>query len=825
VIIQVPPTGSPNSAIALVGEQPGKYEIIQKKPFVGPAGRQLDECLNAAGISRHECYITNVIKDLMHPLVYYIDLSKRPPRVSPAGQECIDFLEEELKKCSANVIVPIGNIALFAICGLVGITKYRGSVLESTLCFGRKTIATLHPATIIPPKNQYLNRHLIIYDLKRAKAQSTLPEIEYTPRNLVLRPSYSEVILELKGLEYEGLNGTVIFYDIELFNEEVSCISFSCQPRRAICIPFIHSQGDYFTVEQETEVWRRIGAILENRKIRKGGQNIAFDSHFLLRKYGIKARNLDDTMVAQKILFPDYPVGLQFITTMYTDIPYYKDDGKRWFRVGGSWEALWRYNSLDSISCAEALPKQKLDLERMDNLITYDRQTKIIEPLVYMMERGIRVDVEGMRKEGERCERKIEELQGELNAVAGRELNPNSSQQLVQYFYVEKGIPPYHKVTKGESRITVDDTALSRLIRKGIAEASLIREIRELGKLRSNYLNLDKVDRDGRIRCSYNPAGTRFSRLSSSENVFGTGMNMQNWPHKTLKFLLPDKRYIYYSLDMSQIENRIVAYVGRIPQMIDAFENDIDVHRLTASLIFGKPASEISDEDGSSPLAGGKYSERFWGKKANHALNYGLGYRKFALTHELPETEANWIVERYHTAYPGVRQTYHAMIREQLARDRTITNLFGRKTLFLGQWGEDLFKEAYSCIPQGTTGDKINEQGINFIYYNQDRFRPVELLIQVHDSIGFQIPTSVSWERHADCLIRIKDSLETPLVWREREFVVPADLTMGLNFHKEGDLCITIKHKNFPSTKEKLAQMLKENYDKLCHRAASLEIG
>ena len=815
MIIQVPPTGSPNSAIALVGEQPGKYEIIQKKPFVGPAGRQLDECLNAAGISRHECYITNVIKDLMHPLAYYIDLSKRPPRVSPAGQECIDFLKEELEKCSANVIVPTGNIALFAICGLVGITKYRGSVLESTLCFGRKTIATLHPATIIPPKNQYLNRHLIIYDLKRAKAQSALPEIEYTPRNLVLRPSYSEAIDELEHLRQKGLEGATIFYDIELFNEEVSCISFSYRPRRAICIPFIHSQGDYFTIEQEAEIWRRIGAILENREIRKGGQNIAFDSHWLLHKYGIKARNLDDTMVAQKILFPDYPVGLQFITTMYTDIPYYKDDGKRWFRVGGSWEALWRYNSLDSISCAEALPKQMLDLKRMDNLITYERQTKIIEPLVYMMKRGIRVDVEGMRKEGERCEREIERLQGELNAVAGKELNPNSSQQLVQYFYVEKGIPPYHKVTKGESRITVDDTALTRLARKGVAEAPIIREIRGLGKLRSNYLNLSKIDRDGRIRCSYNPAGTRFSRLSSSENVFGTGMNMQNWPHSMLRFLLPDEGYIYYSFDLSQIENRIVAYVGRIPQMIEAFENDIDVHKLTAALIFNKPASEISDEDGSASIGNGRHSERFWGKKANHALNYGMGYSKFALVNEMSETEAKWIIERYHSAYPGVRQTYHSMIREQLARDRTITNLFGRKTLFLGQWGEDLFKEAYSCIPQGTTGDKINEQGLNFIYYNQQWFSAVELLIQVHDSIGFQLPADLPLAAQADILFRIKASLETPLVWREREFVVPADLSMGLNLHKEGDLSITIKHKDFPTTIAGLAERLKQGYDKI----------
>ena len=808
----VPSEGPLNAKIALVGEQPGKYEVRSRRPFVGPAGRQLDECLQAAGISRFECYLTNTIKDLDKPLASYIDL-KNPnkPMVTSEGQDYINLLREELSKCSANVIVPIGNPALYALCSRVGITKWRGSVLESTLLSGdRKTVPTLHPATVIPPKNQFLNRHLIVFDLKRAKAESEFKEIRGKSRYIRIFPSFLEATEFLHKCLTAGMEGRTIDYDIELYNEEVSCISFASASNFVMCIPFVGPNGDYFTLEQEAEIWKLIARILEDENIKKRGQNIAFDSHFLLRKYGIGARNLDDTMVAQKILFPDYPVGLHFITTMYTDLPYYKDDGKKWFKVGGGWETLWHYNSLDSISCAEAFPKQVFDLERQGNLETYERQRKLIPPLVYMMERGIRVDVEGMRREGEEYGRKLERLQEELNVLAGRDINPNSPKQLAQYLYVEKGLTPYRKRGGG---ITTDDDALKRLARKGVPEASIIREIREAVKLRGNYLNIDKVDKDGRIRCSYNPVGTRYSRISSSENIFGTGMNMQNWPHPLLKHLLADEGYIYYSMDMSQIENRIVAYVGSVTQMIEAFESGEDVHRLTAALIFGKSVDEISDEEGSSTLAGGRFSERFWGKKSNHAFNYGLGYRSFALQMEIPETEGKWIRDRYHNAYPGVEQKYHTMIRDQLSKDRTLTNLLGRRTLFLDQWGDKLFREAYSCIPQGTTGDKINEHGVNFIYYNQQWFWPVELLTQIHDSIGFQVPLNIPWLKHASMILRIKNSLETPLVWKERRFVVPVDLVMGLDMYKEGDKCREIKHKDFPTSVDTLARKLEENYN------------
>jgi DNA polymerase-1 len=427
-----------------------------------------------------------------------------------------------------------------------------------------------------------------------------------------------------------------------------------------------------------------------------------------------------------------------------------------------------------------------------------------------MQEHGILVDTEGMLKFGEDLDSRIESMQQELDEIAGQPLNINSPKQLKDYFYIKKKVKPYKNKA---GAISVDKDVLKRLSRKGFKEAKLIQEMRGLSKLRSTYINLDKIDPDSRIRCSYNPVGTMFSRLSSSENIFGTGMNLQNWPPPAMSFLKPDDGYIYYSFDLSQAENRMVAYIGQVGQMIHAFETGRDVHKLTASLIFGKPYEDISSEDGSCSLGGGEHSERFWGKKANHGLNYDLGYRNFSFAYEIPENEGKFIVERYHSAYPGVRNGYHAYVRQQLHKDRTVVNLMGRRTTFLDEMGHSLYKKAYSCNPQGSTGDIINERGINYIYYNQEDFGPIELLNQIHDSIGFQIPLSVSWLEHARMLIKIRKSLELPLSIHGRDFVIPADLTMGLSLSKnEG---IELKGKNFPYSEVELAKLLEDNYSSL----------
>ena len=806
----VPPSGPRDARIVLVGEQPGKIEVQRRKPFCGPAGNELSNCMEAAKIPRTECYFTNVIKDIDRPLRDYINIKGRSTSMLPFGQEYIDELRDELAALNPNVVVAVGNVALYALCSRTGITKWRGSILESTLIPGLKIIPTIHPATIIPPKFVYLNKHLLTHDLTLARRQSEFPEIKLTERHFRTGPTFYDSMSYLDDMIYEGLHNKTIAFDIEIHNMQVSCISFSADATHAISIPFVDSKGDYYTIEQEAEIWLRIASLLEHPAIRKVGQNVIFDNSFLLRRYGIKTKNVDDTMVAQQIITADYPKGLDFICSMWTDLPYYKDEGKQWFKVGGKWETLWEYNARDSIACSIALPKQLSEIDNMQNLPTYERQRLLIEPLTFMMENGICADVVGMTKAFNSADTRIAELQEELNNAAGQSLNPNSPKQLKEYFYNLRRVKPYKKGGKP----TTNDDALKRLARRGFSEASIIQEMRRVNKQRANYLDPSHVDPDGRIRCSYNPVGTRYSRISSSKNIFGTGMNLQNWPHSMLRYLTADPGYIYYSFDLSQFENRVVAYVGNVCQMIEAFETGQDVHSLTAGLIFDKPANEISRVDGSCNLGDGQHSERFWGKKANHGLNYDLGYKSFALYYEIPENDAKYIIEKYHTAYPGVRQTFHAHVRRQLSKDRTLTNLLGRRTRFLGRWEHKLFKEAYSCIPQGTCGDLINERGLEYIYYNQELFPNMQLLTQVHDSVGFQLPLNDSWLDHAHQLNLIKRSLETPLSWRVRDFVVPVDLTIGLNM---GEV-VEIGHKKWPDTNIKLAQMLEENYVQLLNK-------
>jgi len=1108
----VRPSGDLQTAkIIIVGEQPGQTEIQTGRPFCGPAGRELDSCLTAVGISRTDCYFTNYAKDLDKHVSEYLNLKTKT--YSEKGKQYLSTLLSEMKQANTPAIIAMGNYAMTALTGITspGVTKWRGSVLENPELPGKYIIPTIHTSTILPPEMQYLNKFLIQLDLKRAK-QISEGGFQRKRRELIIAPTYYDSLQYLRKCFAAGMKGEIVYFDIELYNEEVSCISFAIQDDEGISIPFVHNSGDYFSIEQELEVWKAIAHILEKPEIRKCGQNVSFDSHFLLRRYGIKSKNLEDTMIAQRTLMPDYPIGLDFITSIWTDQPYYKDEGKKYFS-GGGWEQLWRYNTTDSLMCAEAFPKQVEKLTANDNYETYHQQSRLVPPLVYMQERGIKVDIDGMKAKAQEYELEIVELRKELNLLAGRVLNANSPKQLKDYFYGELKFKPYkNRQTGGDS---TDNLAMKRLSRQGVKEARVIQNIRKNRKLVSTYMNPAKFDKDNRIRCSFNPAGTRYSRLSSSSNIFGTGMNLQNWPHSLHRYLLFDEGYVGYRIDLSQAENRIVAYVGNVIPMIECFERGDDVHSLTASLIFSKPPKEISREPGSCSLGDGTQDERFWGKKANHcklktcevltpkgwvtideayinnyeiaqwnkldesitfitpskwfvsnysgeihtihnerifqeatpehrmpvyydrkikdmkiskypksgkygaplsgffsglymlpdcaikllvafqadgcwngnsmtfklhkerkikrlirilktgeipfthpthgyitisskhsisifakkfmgrdknfggwllslsgetldsfldelphwdgylirnmyfttsrnniewaqiishlrgraaniieqdnsksnsfgnkmlyklnihnntrpathainhikrtvnnetifcptvptgyfvvrennkisitgnSLNYDLGFRAFALIYEMPENQAKFIVDRYHLAYPGVRNNYHQMVRSQLKANRTVTNLMGRKTLFMDQWGDKLFKEAYSCIPQGTVGDVINKRGINYIYFREQEFEPVELLLQVHDDITFQIPISTGYDYHAEALLKIKKELETPLVTPDgREFIVPADVTVcPRSFDKEQGT--ELKGKNFPSDPKALAEKLK----------------
>lgn len=832
----VPPSGNLDADLGGCGEQPGMQEIMARppRPFIGPAGRGMDECLVMTKILRRDLYLTNVIKDLDAPLKHYIDIDTRGKyTIHSEGYQYIQELGVELKKLHLNCIVAFGNIALLALTNRIGITKWRGSVLESTLVPGLKVVPTFHPATFIPPKFNFLNRPLICEDLLRAKYESGFKEIKRTKRTIIIRPIFNQVIDVLNHCYEVGCRGQTIGIDIEVINGEVDCISFGWSQTESISIPLRDQKGDYFTPDEELEIWLLVAKIIQEERISKVGASLIFDLQFLFHKYGIRPRGtLHCTQIAQKIAFPDFPTGLDFVTTQHTDIPYYKQDGKQWMKMqAGTWEQWWNYNGMDGLVPVEALPKQLDILRKQGNLETYHRQRKLIPPLIYMSERGIKVDVQGMIDYKEEQQVKLNLLAEELNCIVGHSINYNSPDQVMDFFYNECGIKAYKKRNqKGEYKDTSDVDALKRLfrnpsnpdcVRRG---ARVMLDIRSLSKRISTYLNVGKVDKDGRYRSSYKPVGTETGRISSGETIFGTGGNQLNWPHDLLRFFLFDEGYVGYSFDLSQIENRIVAYVGGVISQIEAFEQGIDLHKMTGSVILDKPYDQISDKDGSSDIGDGRHSERYWGKKGNHAINYDIRYKTFALKNEIPEGEAKYILEKIHRGYPQIRGGYHLIIQNMLKKDRTVTNLLGRSRLFLGpvipsfpnnpkSACEDTYREGYAQLPQSTVADKVNEQGVEYIYYNQDLFHSLELLTQIYDSIVFQIPLAVPWESHAQKLLYIKQSLETPLYWHETEIKTPCDLSIGFNMCKEQ--MKEIKSKNIPNDVNQLADKLQEAYNEL----------
>ena len=1132
----VPPSGRLDAKYVIVGEQPGRDEVKIGVSFCGPAGRNLDEALEAAGISRKDCYLTNVIKRFALPISQFITFTTGRNTRAIATDFFIESqkqLHEELSNTTAEVILACGNVALYALTTRIGITHWRGSFIETMVGDRmRKIIPMFHPATYTREKlykdpDAYMNKFLCISDLKKAKYYTEVPTRRPIPRILKVARKFLEAMNFINECYIKGLEGKWICYDIETTrgNAQLACIGLAHEENVAMCIPLMDERGDFFTEEQEIAILEELERLFNNDKIVKVGQNVIFDAHFMLKRYGIRTHNLQDTMVAQGIISHETRKGLDFITSVHTDIPYYKADGKIWLEGGTAFEKGWSYNCLDVLSCATAIRRQRSTLQGQQNLATYENQVRLIEPLTYMMEHGIKVDTIGMKQAQTEALLQAQSLDYEARKIIRQytptadTLNFDSPQQMCEYFYHTRKLKPYYSQKTGNE--TVDVTALKRLSNQGVKEAGLILNIRRLSKKASTFLEVDKVDADGRIRCQYNPVGcvlpdtevlttngwcridsipeginvlqwssngdltwcvpevvnydvednimmkceseyhdctytidhripsyvpnkqkleiksaidtaqtyrqlpisgklfdnnaihfpdflrivamiqadgcisggniilnfkkpekaircqqllhvtglpyttpkgnkdyyrynirashckeliellgkdkqfgpwllkfdqasltafideirywdafsdgihesyryntihknnaewvatiahlcgmrgsvryrehlgytqiyhvsiskkdkvsikeknwqkttytgkvwclitptefflarsngkifitgnTKFGRISSSGNIFGTGRNLQNQPHDVLTYLTPDEGYVLYSLDMSQIENRIVAYYGRIPQLIDVFEAGMDSHRVTGSLIFNKPYEQISDIAGSCDFGDGTHSERDWSKRANHGFNYGYGPRSFSLKYEIPEAQAKWIHGRYHRSYPGLAQNYWLGVEQSIRNNHYLENLLGHRIYFLGQFDP---LEAYAAIPQSTCAELMNFNGINFTYYNTlPCFESVELLTQIHDSMEIQMPLSIPINIHAQVLVKIKESLECDLTIYGRTFHVPVDLVVNNNMNKETG--VSIKGSSFSSSPKALEQELAKAFVKLGYKS------
>lgn len=810
--IRVEAIGPLDAPAVFIGEAPAAEECARLEPFVGEAGRELNSWFGFTGLIREQLRITNIRKERApnDNMGVFARLTKptkqKPIESAPRWEEWLESVEElrqELSLCTANVLVPLGNYPLYALTGLRGIGKYRGSILESTLLPGRKVIPTYHPAGV---RRNFMNRYYAIQDLMRIKLDMQFPELRLPERGFTIEPSFECVCGRLQELLIDDPGDRVLGLDLEMINDEVSHVGLSWDSAEAMSIPFLKPWENVWTPDQEADILQLLTHVLKRYPV--CAQNIGYDAFVLWRKYGIRVNVQHDTGIAHHLAFPDLLKSLEILCSLYTREPFYKFEGQFWNVRNWDQRRASVYNCKDVVVLQDIMPKVQKELKWRRNTELYTKTMRLMHPILFMQARGIKIDMKVREELAEEYGKKEKTALKALDEDLGFKLNPNSSDQCIAYFYGKKNWQLYkrkkpasiildifpharnHKPYFKKKSVTVDEDALVRLLVKGEKAAQFILDARRARKALSTFI-LFNMDPDQRLRSSFDPTAVS-GRLKSSKFLWGTGMNQQNFPKKIRRMWIPDDGYVAFGVDLINADLRAVANFANERVMIQAFENREDVHSLTAAQMLNKPIEQISREVGSSPYHGRPDdSERdAAGKRPNLALGYDMSARTAALNWEMPESQAGPIVDRWHRIYPNIRAVFHREVQAQLGENRTLTNPMGRHRRFLGRWGRELFKDGYNWMGQSTVSDVINWRGLLFIYENQQWFRYIELLNQIHDEVCFQIPLSQGWVRMSEMILRVRDSLQLPLFWKGREFFIPAELKLGHAFYPMKELDI-----------------------------------
>jgi uracil-DNA glycosylase family 4 len=326
----------------LVGEAPGQTDIDKQEGFTGSSGRIMNKILGAAVLSRDECSLNYVVKELVSGNDFwglYEDKARTIP--TPKLSSYIDQLKDEISAYRPNLAVAVGEEALRALTGLRGITKYRGSVLGSTLVPGLKVIPTVQPAWILQGQFKYF--WITVADFQRAAREYVRPELDVAVFNSITNPTPQDVLQFFRSLSPDE----PWCIDIETRAQHIACFSVA-QGETALCVPLQNTTGCNYGVLAESSIWLELQHLM-NRCPKLVGQNLTFDLDYLLDRGICPSGIWMDTMVAHSTLYPEFPKGLDFLASFYTKMPYYKDEGKTWNSKVPD-RQLWEYNNKDTIT-------------------------------------------------------------------------------------------------------------------------------------------------------------------------------------------------------------------------------------------------------------------------------------------------------------------------------------------------------------------------------------------------------------------------------------------------------------------------------------------
>lgn len=534
----VPHIGPEDADIIFIGDAPNTADDTSLTPFSGSVEDFLNSALETIGYTREDVRLANVLN--YQPLKNDF----RKAHTSWQLDESRSLLKNYLAAHKHKAIVPLGDAALDFLMSFDGITKRRGSIYKYK---NTPVIPMMHPSVCL---RDGAAMPTLLHDLAKLKTVLTEDWEECSYKNFIVAPD----IFTLEGLLPTLLESTRLVVDIEtkMHTSYIRCIGFAWTPLHAVCI---FNDAPY-SEEHPNAIgsnFRRIVEKLLLSAVPKTFHNGMFDT-IMLEENGFTVENWTyDTMVAQHVLQPELPLGLDYCTSMYTNINYYKDDGKETSdRIDRT--RLGVYNCKDVVATWQTQDGQMREFAEEPSKFKYfTYKMKQIPLAKHFSTTGMLVDPDRRDELNAVITAKRDADYGifiGIQQLLGVELfKVSQSARIKDFLYKTLGL---NVKTNREGKVTADEDAIVELLATvekkvqdlktdaakqpwqiKLAALKLILRIRGYDKLLGSYINIE-LSPDGRARSWYKFWGTETGRWSASQWYDGTGLNGQTIPRESL---------------------------------------------------------------------------------------------------------------------------------------------------------------------------------------------------------------------------------------------------------------------------------------------------
>jgi len=528
-------------------------------------------------------------------------------------------------------------------------------------------------------------------------------------------------------------------------------ISLSTAPGEAAYIPLRHTYPGAPDQLPADEVLALLKPWLEDHKALKLGQNIKYDTH-VFANAGIAVQGyVHDTMLESYVLEAHKPHSLESLALRHlgrSGLSYEDLCGKGAHQISFAQVEIERaseYSCEDSEMTLHVHNNLWPQVQASAGLLdVYQRIEMPAAEILGRIERtGVLIDSARLAAQSQQLAERMVALEQQAYEIAGQPFNLGSPKQIGEILFGKLGLPVKKKTASGAP--STDEEVLAELAADYPLPAKLL-EHRGLSKLKGTYtdkLPLMVNPQTGRVHTNYAQAVAVTGRLSSNDP------NLQNIPIRTPEgrrvreaFIAPPGHSIL-SADYSQVELRIMAHISGDPSLLKAFAEGMDVHRATASEVFGTPAGEVTSE------------QRRYAKTINFGLIYGMGAFGLAQSLGIERGAAATYIERYFERFAGVKR-YMDDTKVSAREKGYVETLFGRRVYLPeinggnGPRKSGAERQAINAPMQGTAADLIKLAMIAVQKLLDEERRATRMIMQVHDELVFEVPEAeLAWAREA----------------------------------------------------------------------------